>query len=288
MLDEPTRLALQGATAQLVRGAINRRLRFASLHWRTEPVHSEAWDHLAVAIAAEIDSARTSATPQPRQDAWEVIEAVVRPHVDRPGADPSPGIAEAIVRTLTLHGYCIAVAEPGPVDVCHGGDTPHAFQPGRDMDQPGRVDPDWCDVCGEARPQPEPEPEPEIRRIGFRMPLNDGEVITQEAAQGLIGQSCLVEGQRGTVIAAEVVDDGRALFLTVEGPGMLAAAQDTLLASLRPQETDPLRVAARDVVTAAGRMLDDWAEMGTEDRNRLWSRLHESADRLRDALDETA
>lgn len=52
-------------------------------------------------------------------------------------------------------------------------------------------------------------------------------------------------------------------------------------------KTDDLRDAVIRMLTAQGRMLDGWAEANAIRRNRLWCDLHETADVVRDALDQT-
>lgn len=51
----------------------------------------------------------------------------------------------------------------------------------------------------------------------------------------------------------------------------------------RSAEADVSAVHA--LLTAQGRMLDDWAEADEDRRRELWQRLHEEADRVREVLD---
>jgi len=50
--------------------------------------------------------------------------------------------------------------------------------------------------------------------------------------------------------------------------------------------TDDLRAAVVRMLTAQARMLDGWAEAGVIRRKDLWNDLHETADAVRDALDQ--
>lgn len=47
-------------------------------------------------------------------------------------------------------------------------------------------------------------------------------------------------------------------------------------------EVERLQVLLRDVVVAAGRMRDDWAEADDAVKKRLWSNLHTAADAAED------
>jgi hypothetical protein len=48
-------------------------------------------------------------------------------------------------------------ADDDIVDLCNGGDTPHPFEPGVDVDDPDHPDPGWCNVCGERRAPATPD-----------------------------------------------------------------------------------------------------------------------------------
>jgi hypothetical protein len=49
-------------------------------------------------------------------------------------------------------------------------------------------------------------------------------------------------------------------------------------------ERDALKAAVAGLLTAQGRMLDDWAEANEDRRRELWQRLHEEADRVFEVL----
>lgn len=74
-------------------------------------------------------------------------------------AEAVPGLVSEIERLRAAAGS----PPPTPDDpICHGGGSPHPFEPGIDVDAPDQPDPRWCNVCGEARaaagsPPPTPD-----------------------------------------------------------------------------------------------------------------------------------
>ena len=73
--------------------------------------------------------------------------------------------------------------------------------------------------------------------------------------------------------------DREALLREVYQLRKIAATNGALY---RSAEADVSAVHA--LLTAQGRMLDDWAEANEDRRRELWQRLHEEADRVRDVL----
>jgi len=61
---------------------------------------------------------------------------------------------------------------------------------------------------------------------------------------------------------------------------------ETMRAERAEGERDQLKVVVGKLLTAQGRMLDDWAESSPERRRELWRSLHETADEVREILDQ--